>query len=127
MIPLLGATNVTRLRYPAPTVVAHQRVRGEATSTTIRATVAPASWQTQQRAPNGVAVRDLVSIASYDELRAATEGGAPADRITVDGVTYEVQWTQRQPPFLGQPEHWEADAVRVQALTVAEPVVEEAP
>lgn len=127
MIPLLGTTTVTRLRYPPPTVVQHQRVRGAPTSTSIRATVAPASQRTMARAPEGIAVGDLVTIASYDEIRAATEGGAPADRVVAGGVTYEVQAVTHQPPFLGQPEHWEADALRLQAIEVPEPEIEEDP
>ncbi len=124
MIPLLGQDPVdppVRLRYGAPTIVNYQPVRPAPTSATINATVVPATWSTQQRAPNGVAVRDLVTIASYDELRTAVEGGAYADRLVVDGVTYEVQWTMRQPPFLGQPEHWEADGLKVQTIEVPEP------
>ena len=121
MIPLLGVQQVTRLRFGAPTVVEHQPIRPEPESASIYATIAPASKRTMERAPNGIAVEDLVDIATYSEVRAAEEGGHLADRLVIDGTTYEVQWVTRQPPFAGQPAHFEAAALRLGALDFAEP------
>ena len=121
MIPLLGVQRVTRLRYGAPTVVEHQPIRPEPESAEVYATIAPASKRTMERAPNGIAVEDLVDIATYADLRAAEEGGHLPDRLVIGSTTYEVQWVTRQPAFAGQPAHFEAAALRAQAITHTEP------
>lgn len=114
---LLGVGTVTRLRYADSTVVAHKFVRGQETSARIQATFAPASSRTMKRAPNGVSVTDMVDYVTYSEVRAAVEGGHPADRLKDKcGVTYEPLWVIRQPPFLGEPEHWEGAALKLQNL-----------
>lgn len=122
MIPLLGKSTITRLRYGPPSTVDFQPVRPAPASSSIRATVAPASRSTIKRAAeNGHEVDHLVDVFSYDELSAGEEGGAYPDRLVLSDGTYELMWARRQPPYLGQPEHWEAAAERVQPITFDEP------
>lgn len=112
-------TDVTRKRYAAGTWVAGGFVAGAATSSTIKASVQPATGRDLLRLNEGLRTRDVVKVfAALGDLRTADETAAtPADRVVHLGEEYEVveveAWAMAQMP------HVEALAVRADRAGVA--------
>lgn len=57
---------------------------------TIAGVIAPASGRQIERLPEGQRDKETIAIYTPTELRTASAGGAPADRITWGGRVYEV-------------------------------------
>lgn len=112
---MLGIEDITRVRYAAGAWGSNGRwTPGAATSTTIEASVQPASGKVLATLPEGERSRDPRTIFTFDPLRVASQfDGTDADRLTIDGASYEVReltdWRTAAPIA-----HYEALALRVQ-------------
>ena len=118
MIGLLGERAITLLRYPAPAYAGEGwYVPGTPTTTEIRGSVDPSPRTRERQTPGGKTSTVDVEVVSYSEIRAASDTQqTTADRLVIDGRTYEVAIVDRSPPFLGQPESWVAYCTEVQPL-----------
>ena len=124
MIPLLGPIAATRNRYAAPSWNEGRAIKPAASTASIVLTAAPHTSANRAWDPAGAVDVRNIQVVSYSEIRGSNEAdGSYADELVIGGVTYEVTKAIRQPAFLGQPEHWVIDAVRVQTL-LPEPGVE---
>lgn len=122
MIPLLGRTTITLLRYGAPVNVNGRPARPAATTSLIPATVTPVSEDQTTIGPGGKRSPGKIKIVTYSEVRAASDSGDHyADRVVVFDTTYEILFVHRAAAFLGQPTHWVADAMEVQPLGATGP------
>lgn len=96
---ILGQQAVTLTRYAASTRGADGRATpGATTITTIYASVQPTSGRDLERLPEGLRSRE--SRTAYTSSPVATADqvlGIQADRITVDGSTFEVYQVQAWP------------------------------
>lgn len=106
---ILGSQPVTRQRFAAGAVSAAGRwTEGATTSTTILASVQPATGRQLQRLPEGLRERVELMAFTETELRTADQAtGLSADRIVVDGETYQVAHVRHWPTF-GPLPHYEA-------------------
>ena len=117
---MLGIEDITRVRYAAGAWGSNGRwTPGATTSTTIEASVQPASGKVLATLPEGERSRDPRMIFTFDALRGASQyDGTDADRLTIDSVSYEVReltdWRTAAPIA-----HYEALALRVQESGVA--------
>lgn len=116
MIPLLAARPIDLLRFGAPTVYQGRPVRPEPTESTIVGSVQPIPDSAREWLPSGCSTENTVLVYTYQELRTSEDGTHYADRIEVDGVTYEIVKAKRLPPFLGQRTHWECYGVRLGSI-----------
>lgn len=113
MIPLLGATLLTIYRFLGAPIdtTSGTTLRPRPTTVTITGTLAPATRAQRKQLPDGVTVENSAMMVSYQEVlssRDQCEGNRFGDRLVFAGRQYECVEVIRQPPFLGQPEHWEA-------------------
>ncbi len=112
---ILGLEDITRVRYAAGAWGSNGRwTPGASTSTTIEASVQPASGKVLATLPEGERSRDPRTIYTFEELRGASQfDGTDADRLTIDGASYEVRelthWRTAAPIA-----HYEALALRLQ-------------
>jgi len=112
---ILGQRAVTRIRYAAPTVGTDGRASaGAATSSTVYASVQPASGRQLEKLPEGL--RQTVEMIAYTEtpeLRTADQvAGVPADRVVCAGETYQVEHVALWDSYSPIP-HYEAALSRV--------------
>ncbi len=108
---LLGAEPVTRLRYGAATVTDHEVTRPAPTSSTVRASVQPMNGEDVQLLPEGNRHADMLKLYTKSELRTADQhAGTPADRVVIDGKTYEVKESAR---YRTHQRHYRAVVARV--------------
>ena len=119
-ITLLGAAPLTLERRGPTTYSSGLPVLATPVDVLVTASVFVKAGTTAT--PSGDLIAYDAQVISYSEIRVADEvTGAPADRFTHLGQTYELQFiTARQPPFMGQPEHWEASALEVAAHPMPE-------
>lgn len=125
MIPRIGEREVTRLRYGQPTALDAREIaiRPVPTSEPVRITTDQAPQSVIMRAPQGTHPRDVLFFITYDDVRQGSTGGASptwgtyADRLVVDGVSYDVQEVWTVPAWMGDPTHREGYAIVVQPLT----------
>ena len=121
MIPLLAKGPLTLLRYGAYVYNEGRPILPAPSNVRITTSVVPASSRNIRKLPEGVEVTSAVDLFSYDEIRGASESrGTAAGRFCYQGSLYEVQHATRRPPFVGQPEHWEATAIVVASLPMPE-------
>lgn len=113
-LPLLGSQTITRKRRGTQTWGADGRPSSAETSSTLTASVQPATGRDLEQLPEGERHKDGVkAYVAPGSLRTADQhGGTAADLITVDGVDYEVQ--QVKAYSLGPIPHDRALATRVQ-------------
>lgn len=118
MAGILGLRQVTRLRYGSPSYSGLDPVRPSPTTETIWASIDLAPRSEWAPDDGGQRTRRVVDVLTRTELRGADDGGQTyADRLLVDGRTYEVQTVDRLDPFEGDAtEHFEVRAVEVQPL-----------
>ena len=110
---ILGQRAVTLLRYGAATVTDGRATLPAPTSSTIQAGFYPASGRVLQRLPELLRARVTATAYSEVELLTADQAtGRVADRLVVDGVTYEVQ-TSVCWPSAGPLPHWESALARL--------------
>lgn len=126
MIPRIGEFDATRIRFGA-TVLDSRGIPSVSSpaSSTVRVVTDQVPRSVIERLPEGQRVRDTLFFISYDDIRAGDEqgddatDGTPADHLTVDGLTYQVQEVWRVQAWMGDPEHIEGYGVRVQPRTAA--------
>jgi len=112
---MLGIEDITRVRYAAGAWGSDGRwTAGASTSATIEASVQPASGKVLATLPEGERSRDPRTVYTFEALRGASQyDGTDADRLTIDGASYEVRelthWRSAAPIA-----HYEALALRVQ-------------
>ncbi len=105
-IPLLGARDLTRLRYAAATVADGVPTRPAPVETAFAASVHPAPKAVLERMPDGTDPNSVGVFLSYDDAREGV-GGVYPDAIRVpSGLDvlegdYEVQEISRNPAFQG--------------------------
>jgi hypothetical protein len=122
MTGILGLRNVIRRRYATGTTWTNGfATRPTPTSATVKASVdvAPRSrWALDESGNRTVRVVDLVS---YAEFRAASADYL-ADRVVIDGRTYEVQDVVRMEPFEGTDRtHFETTATEIRGADEGTP------
>jgi len=117
-IGLTAPETVTLTRYAAQTIGSDGRPdRGSPTSTSIAATVAPASPRTLERLPEGMRTRSVLTVHAYDQIRTADQHtGTPGDEIVRGGITYAVEVVDEWPALGPIPQHWQAIVVRLAEL-----------
>jgi hypothetical protein len=109
---ILGARPVTLTRYEAGDYDANGAwEQGDSEETTIYAAVQPANGKDLLMLPEGDRQKDSISLHTLTTLRVVDHAaGTDADRVTADGVEYEVRavqtWTDGLP-------HTRAVAVRL--------------
>lgn len=110
---ILGAEAITRVRYAAGTRGTDGRmVPGAATSTTIQASVQPATDEDMQSLPEGERRREGKRVYTTSELRTASQyAGTEADTLTIGGASFQVRRVDRERLILP---HYRAIAIRVQ-------------
>jgi hypothetical protein len=110
---ILGAESITRVRYAAGTRGTDGRyVPGASTSSTIAASVQPATDEDLQTLPEGERTRQAKRVYTATELRCASQHSDwQSDRLTIDSVSYEVRRVDRERKVLP---HYRAIVVRVQ-------------
>ena len=70
----------------------HGRFAPGTTSTvTLRGIVHPSTSRDLLVLPEGMRTEESIAITTDQELHTADPGGMPADRVTINGKTYEVQ------------------------------------
>lgn len=90
-IAMLATGTYPVTRTAAGTYVGGSYVPGATVSLTVEAVVVPASGRQLERLPEGQRSKDTIAIYSPTELRTASVDGPPADRLTWQGASYEVQ------------------------------------
>jgi len=111
---MINVLPYTRLRPVAPTNQKGRMVESTPVSSTIRGTIMPISGRDLYKLPEGDRSRVVYKIYSLQELRTATPGGAPSDRVIYDGETYIVYQSQKWPRVGSEPLHWKATLVKFQ-------------
>jgi hypothetical protein len=104
---------MTLLRYGAATVADGRATLPTPTSSTIVAGFYPASGAQLQRLPELLRARVSATAFCETELLTADQAtGRVADRLVVDGATYEVQSSVKW-PSAGPLPHWESALARL--------------
>lgn len=121
MTGILGMRSVTRQRFGGSTWSEGHQTRPAPTSSTVRASVdvAPrAKWALDESGNRTVRVVELVS---WVDFRGAATSHL-ADRVVIDGRTYEVQDSIRMDPFEGSSRaHYETTATEIRGSDVGTP------
>lgn len=120
---ILGLRNVTRHRYDAGTWGADGRfTQGVATDETVQASVDVAPMSEWALDESGRRARRTIDLVSWADFREVDAGERLADRVTVDGRTYEVLAVTRMDPFEGATiAHYETRAAEVRGSDVGAP------
>ena len=110
---ILGAEPITRVRTAAGTRGTDGRfTAGASTSTTIQASVQPATDQDLQLLEEGYRRREAKRVYTTSELRTASQHDATnADILTIGGVSFQVQVVDHERKIIP---HYRAIVVRVQ-------------
>lgn len=113
---ILGLRPATRLRYgDTPYVAGVAQAAPLLASDAIQVSDEPVS---RRRLDDlGLSGERGVALVTYAELRGAVDGVHRADRVLLDGTTYEVVDVDPLLPFEGSPRaHYEAVCIAVQPL-----------
>lgn len=112
---ILGEEPVTLIRYPATSWGADGRSTvGAAVSSTILASVQPLGGREIALLPESERHAEHLKAYTVTELRTADQYTSTlADRIVVDGITYEVQKVERQRSVIP---HYKVTLVRFQEI-----------
>lgn len=122
---ILGLRQITRQRFGAPVYADGYATRPAALEATVRASVdvAPqAKWALDADGNRTIRVVELVSWEDFravaaDDPDIAIDGAYYADRVIIDGRTYEVQAVTRMEPCEGIPRtHYETRATEVRGV-----------
>lgn len=105
-IPLLGARDLTRLRYAAASAVDGVPTRPAAVESTLRASIHPAPKAVLERMPDGTDPNSVAVFLTYGEVREGVDGVYPDDIRVPSGLDvldgdYEIQEISRNPEFQG--------------------------
>ena len=97
MPDILGEETITRVRTAVGSRVDGVFVSGASTSTPILGSVQPLSGKDAQTLDVGERSRDWKKVYTRSDLIPVDQGaGAAGDRLTIDGLTYEVRTVARQ-------------------------------
>lgn len=115
---ILGLRPITRRRYNAPTWSDGMASRPSPVISGILASVDVAPRSRWALDASGHRTVRVVEIVSYTDLREASAAHL-ADRVVIDGRTYEVQSVTRMDPFEGEPSpHYETTATEIRGADV---------
>lgn len=89
VISALASGTYTVTRYGAGSYVEGEHTEGTASTFDIKASVQPMSGRELMKLPEGERTQDNLVVLTASELR-TREGTAQADRLSIDGATYEV-------------------------------------
>jgi hypothetical protein len=105
--------DVAVTREAAPTVVVGDIIPGAADTFTVRAHVQPLKGPELLNFPEGQRTRRAIKLYTTEALRTVDDdAGTPADRVSYDGATFEVQTVEPRP--YGALAHFRAVAFKVE-------------
>jgi hypothetical protein len=103
---MIGLRAFSRIRYAAPSNVGGLPSYAAPTTTTIRGSIQPVTGHDLEQLAEGDRSRAVLKVYSLSEMRTATPGGAPADRVVWAGHTWLVYQVQDWPRVGSVPRHW---------------------
>lgn len=101
LISSLSTGTYTLTRRAAATYTAGRPVAGSTTTTTITASVVPASGRDLLRLEEGRRSVETRLVFTTTELRVGVSGTSEADLVTIDGASWEVQQVETWPGAVG--------------------------
>jgi len=110
---ILGQEPISRLRYAAQVRDSEGYIVDAApTSSTIYASVQPMNGKDVEQLSEGERHREGLKLYTQSDLRTADQYlGTIADKVVIDGITYEVMHVERQRSILP---HYKAMVLRLQ-------------
>lgn len=115
------ARSVTLRQYAAQSNVAYRFVRGIPNDTVIIVSAQDPTPSDMRLLDDGVSTRDVRVFIADDEIRQGdTTNGIPCDEVIDNGVTYQIQRSQKADALGPIPDSWRAIGVRLQPLQAPE-------